>query len=611
MSKRSAVWRGVLGLLLVVLMAIILGSPGDTPALAQPPACNYSETVLADNPIAYWRLGEASGTTAVNLGSLGSAVDGTYQGGVTLGTTGLVESDTDTAAGIDGSDDVVFFPAHPDINTGGPYAARTIELWFQASSLSGTQMLYKEGGYLNGFNIFLEGDQLYVGAFADGVGQQWVSTPVLVDTAYHVALVFDGSAQTVTGYLNGAGFGTTPPIADAIPYHEGGTSVGAVYYEGTLYPSGPVTYDLGDHLDGIMDEVALYNRILSPARIQRHAAGCSAVGCDYQAIPSIDGPVGYWRLGETSGTTAANISSLGIELDGEFVNGVTLGVAGLVTGDADAAASFDGTDDLVTIPSHLAINTGTTYPARTIELWFRANDLEGTQVLYEEGGGTAGFNIFLDGAELNVGAWASEAGVWVSTPVAASTTYHVALVFDGATQSVTGYLDGTPFGPDTTWFTEMSSHSAGIGIGSINEDTRYPSGPAVGATGDNFGGIIDEVVLYNSALAQDRIQAHALGCGTATCYALSLSRTGDGAVPVASPTSSSGCAENEYVAGAYILLTADADPGWEVSGWTGTENDARQHRRDQHSRHARQRARGQCSLCRGLLRADTGADGRG
>ncbi|MEZ6086549.1 MAG: hypothetical protein R3C05_00630 [Pirellulaceae bacterium] len=43
----------------------------------------YSDAVLEDGPVAYWRLGDDLSTnTAVNLGSIGaSSVDGTYSGG--------------------------------------------------------------------------------------------------------------------------------------------------------------------------------------------------------------------------------------------------------------------------------------------------------------------------------------------------------------------------------------------------------------------------------------------------------------------------------------------------------------------------------------------------
>ena len=45
---------------------------------------SLSSTILALNPIAYWKLDETSGTTAINYGTLGTAANGTYSG-ATLG----------------------------------------------------------------------------------------------------------------------------------------------------------------------------------------------------------------------------------------------------------------------------------------------------------------------------------------------------------------------------------------------------------------------------------------------------------------------------------------------------------------------------------------------
>ena len=60
-----------------------------------------------------------------------------------------------------------------------------------------------------------------------------------------------------------------------------------------------------------------------------------------------------------------------------------------------------------------------------------------------------------------------------------------------------------------------------------------------------------------------------------TCYALTLSHTGNGANPTASPANSTGCATGSYTAGASIALSgAAADPGWRITGWSGTMNDS-------------------------------------
>jgi len=60
-----------------------------------------------------------------------------------------------------------------------------------------------------------------------------------------------------------------------------------------------------------------------------------------------------------------------------------------------------------------------------------------------------------------------------------------------------------------------------------------------------------------------------------TCYALALGHTGQGSDPVASPANSTGCSAGEYVAGETVNLSgAVPDKGWQISGWTCTDNDA-------------------------------------
>jgi uncharacterized repeat protein (TIGR02543 family) len=59
-----------------------------------------------------------------------------------------------------------------------------------------------------------------------------------------------------------------------------------------------------------------------------------------------------------------------------------------------------------------------------------------------------------------------------------------------------------------------------------------------------------------------------------TCYALTLGHTGQGSNPVASPANSTGCPAGQYAAGASISLSgAIPDTGWQISSWTGTNND--------------------------------------
>jgi hypothetical protein len=57
------------------------------------------------------------------------------------------------------------------------------------------------------------------------------------------------------------------------------------------------------------------------------------------------------------------------------------------------------------------------------------------------------------------------------------------------------------------------------------------------------------------------------------CYTLTLTHTGEGNDPIASPTKSTGCSAGLYTAGEAISLTASPGTGWLVGGWSGTNND--------------------------------------
>ena len=58
------------------------------------------------------------------------------------------------------------------------------------------------------------------------------------------------------------------------------------------------------------------------------------------------------------------------------------------------------------------------------------------------------------------------------------------------------------------------------------------------------------------------------------CYYLTTSRRGHGGDPVADPPHSAACGPEQYVAGERINLTAQPYPGFDIRGWSGTDDDA-------------------------------------
>ena len=84
----------------------------------------------------------------------------------------------------------------------------------------------------------------------------------------------------------------------------------------------------GNQFDGFIDEVTLYDRALTADEIlmEYKAAMGGLAGLDFLAYLN---PEGWWRLNETSGSTAFNSGSLGSALDFPYVSSPTLGIAGI------------------------------------------------------------------------------------------------------------------------------------------------------------------------------------------------------------------------------------------------------------------------------------------
>ncbi|MEM6780562.1 MAG: LamG-like jellyroll fold domain-containing protein [Pseudomonadota bacterium] len=220
-----------------------------------------SSVIQNDNPVAYWRLNETAGTTADNLGSTGSPVDGTISGGITLGS-GILFGSGDTVMDFNGIDGIINIPDSAQINTSS-VTERTIELVFEADNVVNQQVLYEEGGTVNSIAIYIEGNNIYFEAVDGGDwGPFSISAPIVTGQVYHAALVLDQPNGTLTGYLDGVSVGsgavTIPLSAHGGNIYIGGTGDGAVYHDGA---DGSAGY----HFDGRISDVAIYNSVISPA----------------------------------------------------------------------------------------------------------------------------------------------------------------------------------------------------------------------------------------------------------------------------------------------------------------------------------------------------------
>jgi len=213
-------------------------------------ADTYAAEVLADLPLAYWRFGETAGPTAVD--SSGNGNDGTYIGGVALAEPGVLAGDT--AARFDGGDDEMTAGEIFDFAATAPF---TVELWIRPDdigSIGGVVCRYGWDGN-NYLGWLLTGSS----NVPDGLRFRRTGSPLLEGVSLadgefnHVAVTFDGVTELL--YLNGVEVDSRLPNAlvdvGTDPFRVGRAANWGSYA-------------------GIIDELAIYDFALPPARIQAH-----------------------------------------------------------------------------------------------------------------------------------------------------------------------------------------------------------------------------------------------------------------------------------------------------------------------------------------------------
>ncbi|WLT37923.1 hypothetical protein NON20_20120 [Synechocystis sp. B12] len=189
----------------------------------------------------YLRLGELSGTTAINQGQLSVAGNGTYStAGYTLGQVGALEN-TNTNTG-DFNPAVLFNGGGITINSPVPVSVQgfSVEFWFKLPTSDGVVGLANLAGV---FDLSLNGDSLTF-TLNNGSNPQ-ISGTVTTGNWHYVVGTYDPVKQILDLYLDGQLVNTLENIAFAnLP--QSGTL--------TLAGSGGSVY---------LDEFAFYNSILS------------------------------------------------------------------------------------------------------------------------------------------------------------------------------------------------------------------------------------------------------------------------------------------------------------------------------------------------------------
>lgn len=232
------------------------------------------------------------------------------------------------------------------------------------------------------------------------------------------------------------------------------------------------------------------------------------VKADYGSLVLADGAVAYWRLND-GGAAAYDFTD---QTHLAYFRGPATQTPPLI-GEGGRSATFDGSNDIITVRDHADINTATSYGARSIELWFTSNSAPRRQILWEEGGTSRGISIYTDNGKLQAGAWnrtgpnAWANDVFVSVPFTTGETYYVVLVLKPENGLLKLFVNAERVAT-ASGIGPIESHAGNIGIGARNGSTRFADIALTGGRGNFLDGVIDEVAVYNDLLKLLQIEAH-------------------------------------------------------------------------------------------------------
>jgi hypothetical protein len=351
----------------------------------------YSDEVLADSPKIYLRLGEPSGTTATNDGSL--ADDAFYVNSPTLGETGAIAGNTavrfdrslnqylDTnydagEIGISGNHDLtVECWWKRDSAWTGNYGA----IWGLGSASSGQALYFGYVGGLSGRPNNRYEIGIYGGLFEFDIADD--------DTEFHhVVARFNAATDVVDVRVDGA----------AVTIVSGSGSIVLNLGTGGSFQVGRLGLT-GDDASGWVDEVAVYDTRLSDARVTAHydaAAGLSTMtGTGASTLAAVTSSAsGSPRVtGSSSPTLAAVTSSAAGQ---PVVTGTSSATLAQVTSSASGSPVLTGTSaaTLAAVASEASGNTGlaTLTGTGTSTLAALVSSATGTPLIVGTGSSTLG-----------------------------------------------------------------------------------------------------------------------------------------------------------------------------------------------------------------------------
>ncbi|ROR80757.1 PKD repeat-containing protein [Plantibacter flavus] len=462
---------------------------------------SYQQSVLNDNPTSLWPLGESSGTTAYDWNSGDDLL--LTDTGVTRGATGQEASSTNKATTFSGGSSSSTVQK-PSPNT------FTTEAWFKTTTTSGGKII-GFGGSATGNSssydrhVYMGNDgRLNFGTYTGNTNI--VTSPNAYNDGQWHQVAASLGANGMQLFVDGKKVASRADITSGQVFNGywrvGGDNIGG-------WPNGPSS----STFSGDIDDVSVFPTVLTRQQIDAHyvasgrtstvpTAPADAYGA---AVFGLD-PALYWRLNETSGSTAVDAGPT--EANGLYFGQVTKGANGAISGVDNTAAQFTSNGwDEGGVSSQSSYSNPTSY---AMEAWFQTTSTQGGKVIgfgSNQTGGSGGYDrhVFLrpDG-KLVFGTWTGQENTITSQAAVNDGQWHHVV----AQQSAAGmklFIDGSSVGTNP-----QTGAQDYTGYWRVGGDNAWQGSVPY------FNGKIDEVAVYNAPLTDAQVAQHReLGLGQA------------------------------------------------------------------------------------------------
>lgn len=246
-----------------------------------------------------------------------------------------------------------------------------------------------------------------------------------------------------------------------------------------------------------------------------------AIGTAASALPNpaaeIDalGPVGWWRLNDTSGSAIAKVGNNGTYFNSPSRNSGPLAIDGSSFTAARGSGGDVATNKYVGIQPQTS-NVNAANPAFTMMAFCLTTDITSSanQVLFEVGGSTNGSNILITGNDdfdcmtysTPSGTTVIQSRIRVTDYVEVNKIYHIAYGYDSAGPTTVLYINGESVGTVLNNTGAIVGSSVGAnGIGATYGATRNASG-VFGDANFPWRGRIGDVAYFDYLLTQSQVQ---------------------------------------------------------------------------------------------------------